>query len=547
MNLLNHIPDQSQGTMYSDFALRAAGLALLTCFIVIITRQCRRTSIFPPNVSLVAQSTTNLDDLKSMLYQRLKYVQSRSSLLTPINPAMLARVKGLIDNATINNIPALLELLPGNRLGFLPLVPLPGPDKAILFKFEQGRIGWYFGYLTFADQNSSFFWQLNRIELLPRSEREKFYALGQSTIYNIALGVCVNGQFYRNSYYTAPGTYTIHNDIAFEFTTADGSFTMSHLQQADGNYAMAISFNQPMTALDSGSGPLSTQVSGTFSITSSEPIAPDGKNYCQPCLWGDGTLYGSYTNLQGNGIVQLEGNTIQPVTQAFSNGIGWMDHQWGGSEPSSTFGKLAYNALAKGQTMKQLPRYLWLNLHLPDKQYMVFAFPKDVPEQGKGISAIYNKYTVNGQKFLQSGANVVSHTTTSLNGTTYTTSWLITIEGELYILDGTSFGTAAIIDSNGADHWVGSAKLSDGNGNIVGTGFMEEAKFMDDSTFYNTLWKQAGSSGTNMASFTNSTRDTFTFVGSLISVLIIFILIFTFIISTATAGALARPITPGSL
>lgn len=522
--------------MYNDFSLRLAGFILLISFIVIITQQYKGSSIFPSNVSLTAQSVPTLDDMKNMLQQRLNYIQSRSSLLTPVNPAMFAKVKELISNASINNIPTLMELLPGNRLGFLPLSPLPGPDKAVLFKFEQGRIGWYFGYLTFADQNSSFFWQLNRVELLPRSEREKYYALGESTIYNIAVGVSINGQFYRNSYYTAPGTYTIHNDVTFEFTTADGLFKMSHLQQPDGSYAMTVSFNQIMTALDSGSGPSLGQMLGSFAITTIQPIAPDGKNYCQPCLWGDGTLYGSYTDLHGSGTIQVRSDTSQPLSYSFSNGIGWMDHQWGGSEASSVFGKLAYNALKKGQIMNQLPRYLWLNLHLQDKQYMVFAFPKDVPEQGKAFSAIYNKYTAGGQKFMQSGANVVSRTTKVFNGATYTTSWIITIEGELYLLDGSTFGTSAVTDINGADHWVGSARLSDGNGNIVGTGFMEEARFMDDTTFINNLWKQAGWTGGDMSSFTNSTRDTFSFVGSFISVLIIFILIFIFTVFTATSG-----------
>jgi CrtC N-terminal lipocalin domain len=520
--------------MYDDFALRLAGLILLICFIVIITEQCKRSRIFPPNVSLTAQSVQSLDDMKSMLQQRLNYIESRRSFLTPVNSAMLSKVKDLISTATIDNIPTIMELLPGNRLGFLPLAPLPGPDKAVLFKFEQGRIGWYFGYLTFADQNSSFFWQVNRVELLPRSERQKYYSLGQSTIYNIAVGVSVNGQFYRSEYYTAPGTYTIHNDVTFEFSTADGSFKMAHLQQADGSYAMAISFNQPMTALDSGEGPASAQIEGSFTITTSQPIAPDGKNYCQPCLWGDGTLYGSYTDLHGEGTIQF--GTDSSSLKNLSGGIGWMDHQWGGSEPSSIFGKLAYNALKGGQILNQLPRYLWLNLHLSDRQYMIFAFPKEVPVQGKAFSVTFNKYTTDGQKFMQSGANVVSNSTVMFNGVSYTTSWLITIEGQLYLLDGRSFGTSAVTDINGVDHWVGSARISDENGNIVGTGFMEEARFMDDNTFLNTLWKRAGWTGGDMEAFTNSTRDTFSFVGSFISVLVLFILVFVFIISTATSG-----------
>lgn len=520
--------------MYDDFALRLAGLILLICFIVIITEQCKRSQVFPPNVSLTAKSVSSLEDMKSMLQQRISYVESRRSFLTPVNSSMLSKIKDLVNTATIDNIPTLMELLPGNRLGFIPLAPLSGPDKAVLFKFEQGRIGWYFGYLTFADQNSSFFWQVNRVELLPRSERQKYYSLGQSTIYNIAVGVSVGGQFYRSVYYTAPGTYTIHNDITFEFTTEDGSFKMAHLQQPDGSYAMAVSFDQPMIALDSGEGPVSTQMSGSFTITTSQPIAPDGKNYCQPCLWGDGTLYGSYTDLRGEGSIQFGSDSS--TLKNFSNGVGWMDHQWGGSEPSSIFGKLAYNALKGGQILNQLPRYLWLNLHLPDRQYMIFAFPKNVPEQGKAFSATYNKYTVDGQKFMQSGANVVSNSTVMFNGVSYTTSWIITIEGQLYLLDGSSFGTSAVTDINGVDHWVGSARVSDGNGNIVGTGFMEEARFMDDNTFINTLWKRAGWTGGDMTAFTNSTRDTFSFVGSFISVLILFILVFVFIISTATAG-----------
>ena len=41
------------------------------------------------------------------------------------------------------------SILPNNIIGTLPLSKLASPKDTLLFQFEQGILGWYWGYLTF--------------------------------------------------------------------------------------------------------------------------------------------------------------------------------------------------------------------------------------------------------------------------------------------------------------------------------------------------------------------------------------------------------------
>lgn len=522
--------------MINNFTYSFAALLLLLSYILLLSRAKSSPRVFPKNPALIAQSSSDINSLRSMIQQRVDYVNCRRSFLNPVNTNILTKIKGLVDTCSINNIPALMELLPGNMLGFLPLLPICKSQNAVLFQFEQGRIGWYFGYLTFPDTNSSFFYELNRIELLPRSEREKYYALGQSTIYNVQIGVGINGNYYRNVYHTAGGTYAISDSETFNFATNDNTFTMTHAKQTDGTYVMTVGFSLPMEALDKDAGTI-TPMTGLFTINSPIPISPDGKNYCQPCIAGAGTLYGSYTDLSGTGTVNIQSAT--PQTVSFTNGIGWMDHQWGGSEPNSVFGKLLWNIIGKGKTIHQLPPYVWINLHLPDKQYMIWSFLSSAPTLGQTLEANFNRYLSTGEDWFQSGAKITSLTTVVFNDITFTTSWRIDIDGNTYTLDNQGFGTSIVTDINGVDHWVGCSRILDSSGKQIGTGFMEEDHFMNDEAYINQLWKQAGSGETNLSSWTDKQKDTFTWIGSITGCLILVLVLLLYLILTVRTGITA--------
>lgn len=493
------------------------------CFLAILwvlrkfIATCKPSRVLPYG-AFETSTVPDINILRTMLQQRVKYIKCRRRWLDPANQAVMSKVESLIPTATYANIPAMLELLPGNRFGMLPLEKLPASPPPILFQFEQGRIGWYFGYLTFPNQTSSVFFQLSRHELLPRSEREKFWALGNSTLYSILIGLGVNGKYYRSSYWATPGSFVAPNPQTFTFTIPDGSFSLTHAAVSGGGYQMNLAFSTNLIPVDQPAGSPSTSTVASFTLTSTVPMYPDGANWCQPCLFGDGTLYGSYTNFHGSGTVSMSGGTVtSPISTTLNNGVGWMDHQWGGSEPTSAFGRLVWTILQKGVPMSALSRYLWINLHVSDQlQYMVVAFPSSVPKLGDTISCAFNKYTPDSQKFIQSGAKATVMQTKSFDGTDWPVSYKIIIEGQTYTLDGSAYGTECIVDQNNSNHWVGSGNLLDNNGNLIGTGFMEQCRYFPDTTYYNNLWIQAGSTESGIVNWYASQKDNASYIGCII-------------------------------
>ncbi len=122
--------------MDSQALCYGTALVILWLILAFMAIKCR-TQPAISSVPVNAVSTQTIETMRDMLRQRVAYVKNREGLLTPVNKSVLQKVETLIPNAGINNITAILELLPGNRLGFLPLEPICDPNNGLLLQLEQ--------------------------------------------------------------------------------------------------------------------------------------------------------------------------------------------------------------------------------------------------------------------------------------------------------------------------------------------------------------------------------------------------------------------------
>lgn len=477
----------------------------------------------------IATSLVGDTALRDLLKKRIKYVECRRSILTPVNSAVLNKLKPMVDSLTIMNIPSWLELLPGNKLGFLPLEPIECADSGILFQFEQGRLGWYWFYMTFPEQNASVMFYLNRVELLPPCVRKKQgLKLGQSTIYQVSAGVGVNGKWNRTSYYVNSGIYQIFDQGSFKFNTIDNMFVFS---QAGTN--MNLQINAPMTSIDDNT---THAVILNLSISTTKPMYFNGafavgnssKDFtpsraCVPCLFGDGSLYMSYTDLSGSGTLGIDSTST-----SLANGVGWMDNQFGGSEYNSVLGKLLMNIFNRGAITTTLPKYVWINLHISSNlQYMIYTFPTTNPKTGVTLSAVFNRYTPDNNTVFFQKCNIEPTATAKYEGVDYVTKINVTLDGETYMLDTTPYGMQITIDINNAAHFDGCGNLYNAKNPSVriGTGFMELQRLLGDDEFYSGLWSAAGiKDASSLINWYPKQKDTSAFVFALVVVIISLIL-----------------------
>jgi hypothetical protein len=500
-------------------------IALLVLFFALLAIAVpkRAPQAIPRTNGAILSSVQDESELRRILAHRFKYIRSRQNLLDQVNIPVLDKVESLSKKATLDNMVALLQLTPGNRLGMLPLSKFTCPKQRILLQFEQGSVGWYWFYMVFPQQQSAVMVQLTRVELLPRSKRESLgYALGETTLYHVALAASDKGKWYRDSFVT-PGTYVITGDEDFAFSTADGSFKMAHAMDktaATPVSTMALYGKRRMASTD---GLPDTTVGMSLNVTSNVPIYDNGPKGCVPCLWGDGSLYTSYTDLHASGGLTV-GDT-DPVTMALTDGTGWMDHQWGGSEQNSPLGKMLMSMIAGRSLLGGLPKYIWLNMNVTGgAQYMIYAFPKHNPKVGDVIPVAYNKYTPDGLTYSKNGKVTVLKTL-PWKGVDYPVQYKVEVDGVgPYTIDGTPYGTAVIVDLANSEHWTGVANLLDASGKQAGIGFMEAQRFMDDPTYVQGLWQQAGSTEGPLSSFYLGQKNTSSVVVSWIFLLFIFVL-----------------------
>jgi len=116
-----------------------------------------------------------------------------------------------------------------------------------------------------------------------------------------------------------------------------------------------------------------TNVKIDLTLTASKPFFLEGDKGCDPCVYGLGYRYYSFSLLQATGSV-VAGDRKANVT-----GIGWMDHQYGsGMEPLGYFhGNDCIQALANVEKQFQPPGFLpmwnWYCIQLNNKVEITVA------------------------------------------------------------------------------------------------------------------------------------------------------------------------------
>ena len=475
-------------------------------------------------------SITDLNTLKNMLKDRIKYVKKNKSFINPVNCNKIAKLESLLEQASFDNLIAISVFLPS--LGYIPIGPLDckpvcNPRDSLLFQYEVGP-GWYWICMTFPDQNSGFLFQLTHIDLLPRHLRKKKYNLGQSTLYQISTSVCIEGKAYRNPPYSTGGTYSIINDQTFSFVDTGNVISFSHAQgKMQVNFSLQMATTDPDTNINKY--PSNGLVTVNCSIDTNKPYYPQGKQGCAPCIGGVGTMYFCYSQLLGSGSIAISSPAIMipPSTLAISNGVGWMDHQWFGINSNSVLTKILLNALSGGSAGGGFGRYMWIPLHVSnDVQYLVTVIPIDpniVVKVGDVFNTMWNKYSVQNITYSNKGKLTIMKTM-PLNGVNYPCVVKIDdIEGQSYTVDGSDYGTSAIIDITGNDHLTQCANLLDSSGQIIGTSFIECMQFLPKVSFDDNTWKQAGSIEL-LGSWAAQQKNTSSFIISLLFLVAILIL-----------------------
>jgi hypothetical protein len=146
----------------------------------------------------VPYSTKTLDftTLKRATMSRIKEIQNSLDILSPYNHQAMNIMEKNIQNATsLNTLAGGYLLSPYNSVNLIPNNPLNNPLDTTCFQYEQGVLGWYWGYLTFSNITPSglpisLMYYIIRIDLSSPEVRKKYnLSLGQTAVYNISFGV----------------------------------------------------------------------------------------------------------------------------------------------------------------------------------------------------------------------------------------------------------------------------------------------------------------------------------------------------------------------
>lgn len=104
--------------------------------------------------------TASFDTLKKVALDKVKYIECNSGLFRPYNKRKMEECKKAITNADDYKelcAACLTGIMPNNDLGTYPISKLDSIEDSMLFRFEQGIIGWYWGYATYDDANVMYY------------------------------------------------------------------------------------------------------------------------------------------------------------------------------------------------------------------------------------------------------------------------------------------------------------------------------------------------------------------------------------------------------
>ena len=211
--------------MHRNYAI-AAVLTLLLVLWVWIAIKGPTQKYRMSTVSRTLKTTESLILLKKVVQERIATIERESGLFTPYNSRAMGFVSAAVDRATsLNELGAAFLLLPNNSIGSAPLGPLSGnPEDTTLFQFEQGPVGWYWGYATYKNQHISHvvanvMYYIIRIDLGTPEIRLKYnLPLGATTIYSVSFGAGFGEGTWRYSPYAmCRGSYEIRGPESFAF------------------------------------------------------------------------------------------------------------------------------------------------------------------------------------------------------------------------------------------------------------------------------------------------------------------------------------------
>ena len=472
-------------------------IVLTFIFLVLVFLLFYQGKLYYPGIPEKFTSTTaDFATLKKIVHDRIITIKNKSNIFSPYNKNNMKLCEQAIDNAnTYSDLVSVFRLVPNHSIGIYPISPIKDINKSITFQFEQGILGWYWGYAVYPKQNlgnnfGTVMYYVLRNDLGTSKLRSKYkLSIGSTTVYTISLGVGIG----KGKWYFCPepiicgGTYEVNNND-FTLTCKTDNLNFS-LQNNNSSLVLKFNYNNKDNSIKFGTT--------TNFLKTNKPRfnAPNG---CAPCISGVGSLYWSYTQLSSNSMIQ-----INDTSYSFENGDGWLDHQWGRSGlPFKLVDKLGFNVINMFKSTGKLGRYVWINLHLPDNtQYMVFCFPDDSKEAkvGDNYSSKYNVYTEKDSKLLRKGDitfeyitkynynNAVINFPTKLSLTVYD----INNNKHVYVIDTTFYGECITIDGSGNPHWSGGAILSENNVE-TGTAFLELNQFESSKIYLENSLKLAG-------------------------------------------------------
>ena len=466
---------------------------------------------YPPPYKIIYPiqqvSSSDLDKIKQVALDRLNrlYNESISDTLKlkPINMDAYKFSKFNIENAkNYTQLGAQIFFSPDQDYGLYPIIPIAeyntDPFLTTSFQFEQGSVGWYWGFLNFdksrtnLSNNCSLMFALNRVEVGDAISRNKYnLPLCSTTLYQALLGITYNGVFYTNKYKFFPGKFEAKDATHFIFESQDPDNEIMINFQGNGNNKFILDCNF-IDVLTNKSVKYKTNVENKLS----SPYL-DFENGCAPCTDGSGTLYTHFTLLNSTNTY-INGNNIPD-----NSGEGWIERQWAGNKPMSLGMNLYNNFKLTYMQNNGLGKYIWIVLLFKDKQYMIYKlFNERKPNQvgDKITDTFYNLYKGKETTFNNTGITLEITDIISFDNCTWLTGFKITIGDKIYSLRSKEYYEKSFgYDISGNFHYTGNSSLVDispGNKdpNIL-SGFIENSQFQTNDVFYENLRVRAGLTG----------------------------------------------------
>mgnify|MGYP001192029127 FL=1 len=410
-----------------------------------------------PEIDNVRTLDTEL--LIEIFQKKFDYVKDNSSFISPLNYTQFNMLKS-VDIKDLNQLATTFLLMPNREIGYYPIVPLKPPvNQTLCMQLGQGSLGWYWIYGMDYEKKTSFMFYIVRNDLFNNDQLNKLgMKLGEGTIYYLSCGYCTGDNDWKTTPFTViPANFTCKDD-------------MTLLENGDSFRFYASKSGKISIKYSQGDIDFETQ------LTAREDPQFNGDNGCVPCYAGLGTNYWSYHNVEVTSL-SLDGENIRFKSVDMTNG--WTDRQWVKSRTRQPFLQIFKNVFSNQKTA--LPKYVWINLHLDDKQYILYFFPDDNYKRGDNLSCLVKIFSKD-KKRVETKCNIKWLETSVIQNIDYPIKFEITnINNKTYILDGSYYGNGkcATIDNTNNLHYSGCAIITDESGKKIGDGFIEANQFQE--------------------------------------------------------------------